>query len=41
MLDAAALSHVVTWVIAGVSAIAAVAIVGAAVALGRAGYRKD
>jgi len=41
MLDAAALSHVVAWVIGGVSAIAAVTIVGASIALGRAGYRKD
>lgn len=41
MLDAAALSHVVAWVIGGVSVVATIAAIGASIALTRAGYRKD
>lgn len=41
MLDAAAWSHVITWVIGGMSVVAAVTIVGAFFSLGRSGYRKD
>ncbi|WP_261164603.1 hypothetical protein [Microbacterium sp. Marseille-Q6965] len=40
MLDAATWSHVITWVIGGMSAVTAVLIVGAFYSLGRAGSRK-
>jgi len=41
MIDAASLSHVIAWVIGGVSAVATVLACGAFFALGRAGYRED
>ncbi|WP_262927706.1 hypothetical protein [Microbacterium sp. NIBRBAC000506063] len=41
MLDAAALSHVVLWVISGMVLCTTVVVTGALVSMGRGGYRKD
>ncbi len=40
-MDAAALSHVVLWVIGGMAVCATLAVTGALFSMGRSGYRKD
>lgn len=40
-MDAAFLSHVVLWVIGGLSLLAGLGTIGAFFSLGRSGYRKD